>query len=58
MRTRRLVCACLVAVILAGTAVRLSASYCFPGCVLYDVWDLEYWIFNCFDCPPPPYPEG
>jgi hypothetical protein len=57
MRARRLVCACLVAVILAGTVVRLSAAACFPGCALYDVWDLEYWIFNCFDCPPPP-PEG
>ena len=52
--------AALVALSLALCAVvvvRAMSAYCFPLCALYDVWDIEYWVFNCYDCPPPS-PEG
>ncbi len=57
MKLRRLVFAGLVALIVAVTAARISASACFPLCGLYTPWDIEYYIFNCFDCPPNA-PEG
>ncbi len=52
--------AALVALSLALCAVvvvRAAASYCFPLCALYDVWDVEYYLFQCWQCDPPS-PEG
>lgn len=56
MRARRLVGAFLIAAALA-VPLSLSAFYCFPGCALYTPWDFEYYLFQCWDCPPNP-PEG
>mgnify|MGYP001619277343 CR=1 FL=1 len=58
MRARRLVFAAVVALLLTATAVRVFADgYCFPGCGLYTPWDFEYYMFQCWQCPPNP-PEG
>lgn len=57
MRTRRLAFAALVAAALAVPAVISAAGYCFPGCAIYSKWDIEYYLFQCWECPPNP-PEG
>lgn len=58
MRTRRLLFAGIVAVILAVTVARATAGYCFPLCPLYNVWDPQYWLFGCDACPKNPPDAG
>ncbi len=57
MRTRRLLFAATVAVIIAFAGARIYAAACHPFCGLYDPWQIEYYWFQCWECSPPP-PEG
>lgn len=57
MKWRRLAFIGIVTLILALTVARARASYCFPGCALYDPWDVEYYIFQCWQCDGPS-PQG
>jgi len=54
---RRLAIAVGVVVALGLGGGVVYAGYCFPGCALYTPWDFEYYLFQCWECPPHP-PEG
>ena len=57
MRRVRAAVLALGLAVCAVVVVRVTTSYCFPLCALYDVWDVEYYLFQCWQCDPPS-PEG
>jgi hypothetical protein len=51
----RIVVGTLTAIVLAFSLSTILSWH--PFCVLYTPWDIEYYIFQCWDGPPHP-PEG